>query len=287
MNTSLIAVQRQAFHAELLAQVLSVDGRGIPTNADKDSAISVKLAFHISEQLSAETGRDRLKGQTSGNKFESVVERYLSSTFLNLSHLRPGKWRVLKVGSRARVASIAQFEQYRHLVELAELAKSNPSLAVALGSDYVIAPDVVIFREPESDAAINAPGEIVDENIACMTSLREANHCLPTLHASISCKWTLRSDRAQNAKSEALNMVRNRKGHLPHVVAVTGEPLPSRIASLALGTGDLDCVYHFALPELINAVQALGDGTGKDLLDTMVYGKRLKDISDLPLDLAI
>lgn len=287
MSTSLIATRRQAFHADLLAQVLSVDARGVPTNADKDSPISVKLAVSIAEQLKVETGRERLKGQTSGNKFETVVELFLTSTFLNLNHLRPGRWKVLKVGSRARVASIAQFEQYQHLVELAELAKTNPSLAVALGSDYVIAPDVVIYREPESDDVINTPQEVVDLNYARMTPLREVNGCLPSLHASISCKWTLRSDRAQNAKSEALNLVRNRKGHLPHVVAVTGEPLPSRIASLALGTGDLDCVYHFALPELLNAVQAIGDATSKDLLDTMMNGKRLKDISDMPLDLAI
>ena len=46
---------------------------------------------------------------------------------------------------------------------------------------------------------------------------------------------------------------RNRKGNLPHIVVVTGEPMPARIASLALGTGDIDCVYHFALYELVDA----------------------------------
>ncbi|MBO9364254.1 MAG: restriction endonuclease, partial [Roseiflexus sp.] len=63
------------------------------------------------------------------------------------------------------------------------------------------------------------------------------------LHASISRKWTIRSDRSQNIRTEAMNLIRNRKGHTPHIVAVTAEPLPTRIASLALGTGDLDCVY--------------------------------------------
>lgn len=108
------------------------------------------------------------------------------------------------------------------------------------------------------------------------------------LHASISCKWTIRSDRAQNVRSEALNLIGNRKGHLPHVVVITGEPLPSRIASLALGTGNIDCVYHFALQELIATVEDLKDEEGtKDTLRTMVEGKRLKDIADLPLDLAV
>jgi hypothetical protein len=107
------------------------------------------------------------------------------------------------------------------------------------------------------------------------------------LHASVSCKWTIRSDRAQNTRTEALNMMRNRKGHLPHIVVVTGEPLPSRIASIALGTGDIDCVYHFALPELIATVDELDIPDSQEMVRIMVEGKRLKDISDLPLDLAV
>ncbi len=97
----------------------------------------------------------------------------------------------------------------------------------------------------------------------------------------------MRSDRAQNSRSEALNLIRNRKGHLPHVVAVIGEPLPSRIASLALGTGDIDCVYHFALDELYHAVSISGSDEPRELLNIMIDGKRLKDIADLPLDLAV
>ena len=99
----------------------------------------------------------------------------------------------------------------------------------------------------------------------------------------------MRSDRAQNSRTEALNLIRNRKGHLPHIVVVTGEPLPSRLASLALGTGDLDCVYHFALYELLDAVREYSAHGREDILETLenlIDGKRLKDISDLPLDLS-
>lgn len=81
-------------------------------------------------------------------------------------------------------------------------------------------------------------------------------------------------------------MIRNRKGKLPHVVVVTAEPLPSRLASIALGTSDIDCVYHFALFELCSALED-GPDMSKELLDMMIAGKRLKDISDLPLDLAV
>lgn len=71
------------------------------------------------------------------------------------------------------------------------------------------------------------------------------------------------------------------------MMVITGEPLPSRIASIALGTGDIDCVYHFALHELMETVEALGIEDSMESLNTMVNGKRLRDISDLPLDLAV
>lgn len=61
--------------------------------------------------------------------------------------------------------------------------------------------------------------------------------------------------------------------------------MPGRVASLALGTGDIDCVYHFALNELRYALEIQKREDTLELLDTMVEGKRLRDISDLPLDL--
>jgi hypothetical protein len=97
----------------------------------------------------------------------------------------------------------------------------------------------------------------------------------------------MRSDRAQNIRTEALNLIRNRKGNTPHIMAVTAEPLPTRIASLALGTGDLDCVYHFGLPELREAVEEVGAEDQLDMLIGMINGRRLWDISDLPFDLAV
>ena len=166
------------------------------------------------------------------------------------------------------------------------------TLASSLGTDYIIKPDIVIGRWSVSDEEINQEKSVVDttEIFAGLTPLREVNaekqHRL-ILHASISCKWTLRSDRSQNARAEALNLIRNRKGNLPHILAVTAEPLPTRIASLALGTGDLDCVYHFALPELTEAIREIDNEDQMDMLSTLVEGRRLRDISDLPFDLAI
>ena len=84
------------------------------------------------------------------------------------------------------------------------------------------------------------------------------------------------------------NMWRRGGGNaLPHVAVVTAEPLPTRLATLALGTGDIDCTYHFALPELQAALRAQENSDQLDMLNGLVSGQRLRDISDLPFDLAI
>lgn len=279
------AEARKAYHAELLESTLTIDSDGVPSNADKDSKSSVLIAKGIADLLQAETG-ERMAGQSSGSQFEVICADFVRSTFLKLGHLRPGTWNVHQVGSRNR-RKIASYEQYAHLVALDRAAKNDPELAAALGSDYTITPDIVVVRDTEDDSAINAPALLVDDDVTLLASLRKKNGGRPLLHASISCKWTIRSDRAQNSRSEALNLIRNRKGRLPHVVVVTGEPTPSRLASIALGTGDIDCVYHFALYELQKTVAALGKDDASDLLAVMVNGNRLKDISDLPLDLAV
>ena len=276
---------RRGFHAALLKSVLRTDARGIPSNADKHSKPSVRIAVGILERIGASAVGTRLVGQMAGRQFEEICRDYLEETFPAMTHLRPGQWEISRgIGGRSNVA---QYDQYEHLAALDEASKGNPELAAALGSDYLIKPDVVIVRFPEEDEAINSNGTLVDEAQARLTPLRRVNNQQPILHASVSCKWTLRSDRAQNARSEALNLVRNRKGRLPHVVVVTGEPTPSRIASIALGTGDIDCAYHFALPELLKTVRDLDYHDAEDLLHTMIDGKRLRDIADLPIDLVI
>jgi hypothetical protein len=170
---------------------------------------------------------------------------------------------------------------------LADFVEKTPELSTVLGNDYTVTPDIVVFRSPVTDEVINDTASIVDDSVALKTPFRAHNNDRPILHATVSCKWTIRSDRAQNARSEALNLIRNRRGNLPHIMIVTAEPTPNRIASLALGTGDIDCVYHIALPELRESVIESGYEDSLELLDTMINGRRLRDIADLPLDLAV
>jgi hypothetical protein len=193
--------------------------------------------------------------------------------------LRPGKWSVI-----ANPGRIGQFEQYQHLDALLELVKNHPETRASLGGDYLIRPDLVIVREPEPDTSINTVRTtVVSDGFPAHSPLRLSNNNLCLLHASISCKWTIRSDRSQNTRTEALNLMRNRKGSVPKAVAVTAEPLPSRIGSIAYGTGDLDCIYHIALPELLAACKAEDDD---EELRVLIEGRRLRDIADRPLDLA-
>lgn len=289
---SLIAKERILYHKLLMDnKILTVDESGTPSNADKSSTDSCKFAKGIAEQIVSEDRdfEEKALGQTSGAKFEEVNRIFLERTFLNLQNIRPGDWRVLKLGNRSQTKT-SSFLQYEHLAyDVKTLAKENLKLASSLANGYLVAPDIVICRDALPDEIINKDQLLVDETISTMADLRLLNSAqkAPILHASISSKWTIRSDRAQNSRTEALNLIRNRKGHLPHIVVVTGEPLPSRLSSIALGTGDIDCVYHFALYELIDIVKNEGSDDSKEMLRILIDGKRLKDISDLPLDLAV
>ena len=275
---------RRLYHQKICADIIYLDSDGIPNIADKGNNVSRAIAVDLVKRLMpVQTLQSSIKGQSAGHRFEQANRDFLHNIFRSLDHLRPGKW-VFDVSG-----DISRFYQYKHLADLAQILVNMPELKTAFGSDYLITPDITIARYPVSDTEINAHESIVSDlfPIARLTPIRASNHpsVVPILHASVSVKWTLRSDRAQNARTEALNLIRNRKGHTPQIVAVTAEPTPNRIASLALGTGDIDCVYHFALPELQESVRELGNDDTIALLENMISGDRLRDISDLPFDL--
>ena len=256
------------------------------SNADFSNRASVAISNAVARKIGIQKIHKKLPGQSQGDLFEELVCGFLEKTFCSLAHLRPGQWNVQRITSRDE-SSISLFDQYRHLADLARFCSENRELASALGNDYAISPDIVIARLPEKDEQINEVSRFLGGNLAARTPLREAVNPHPILHACISCKFTFRSDRAQNARSEALNLIRNRKGRVPHLVIVTAECLPSRLASVALGTGDIDCVYHIALPELIASVNKDEFPDAYEMLETIVGGRRLRDLTDLPLDLAV
>jgi NgoMIV restriction enzyme len=293
MAEAALSLQRQRFHQSICDGLLVLDtikkkggadkGKEVlcASNADADNAASVLIANAMAEQLGARQG-PKLAGQTAGQKFEATVAQFLANCFQSLEPLRPGDWKVSHGDS-----DVSDFEQFEHMEVLRRRSLGDPIMQASLGNDYSITPDIVISRGRMSDETLNRYGALVDSSSATRATLRLSSGSSRIMHANISCKWTMRSDRAQNARSEALNLIRNRKGRVPHIVAVVAEPTPSRLSSIALGTGDLDCVYHFALYELQRGVELLGQSEASTLLQIMIEGKRLKDISDLPLDLAV
>ena len=278
---------RKRFHQRICQEIIRIRNAGAkdyPNFADSGNRSSIEITKHIVQQIKCKNNFEDLSGQTCGERFEIIIKDFLQESFNQLSQFRPGNWQYL--ASR----NISEFEQYSHLSTLEKEIASHKILATAIGKDYIVKSDVIIARKPVGFDDLNKRKKIIinKNEIAYLTPFLESNNPeYPILHASISCKWTIRSDRSQNTRTEALNLIRNRKGNLPHIVVVTAEPLPSRLATLAYGTGDLDCVYHFSLYELKNALLQINNEDQKEMLDMMIEGRRLRDISDLPFDLAI
>lgn len=309
MKDSLLATARSQFHAALIdSGTLAItpsklDGKNIliSSNADKDNRSSREIALHIAEALAVPPG-PKLQGQTLGKNFEYAVSNFLRECLPLFANTTQEKdWQVSTVGSTRNADNIGKFLPYHHLAALSDAIVESRLLSTVLGNSYAISPDILITRPCLKEDTLNRfyDSPVIDNSIKTFSPLVErSNHRTQGvkrsefgsnrfIHAVISCKWTMRSDRAQNTRSEALNYLKNRKGRAPHIVAVTAEPTLSRISSLALGTGEIDMIYHAFLPELIAAVSAVGSDDAKEMLETLVQGQRLRDIADLPLDLRL
>lgn len=280
---------RRQYHKNLCENVLGMrQGKDVPNIADVSSKSSTAIARLMADKMAYSFCTSPPVGQSAGALFGRYTAEYVQTAFERLNHLRPGKWQYAATGG----TGIGGFDQYKHLLDLKQVLDENPAVKAALGGDYLVAPDIIIARMPVDDDEINQKEPLVadEPHISRLSPLRASNQgdtTSPILHASISCKWTMRSDRAQNTRTEALNLIRNRKGTTPHIVAVTLEPLPTRLASIAMGTGDVDCTYHAALYELKEAAEQGGFEDQAEMLNTLIEGRRLRDISDLPFDLAV
>lgn len=279
---------RAEYHAALFADCVRLRNGSVPNMADAASPMSSKIAKEMVRLLAAEVPDGEVTAQALGASFGEATAAFLRKAFARLHHVRPGDW---TFSTAQGSGGIARFAQYTHITEIQAVMEKYPELKASLGGDYLITPDIVVSRRPLTDEEINAAMPLVapDDTCARRTALRQGNvkGDPSILHASISMKWSMRSDRAQNARTEALNLIRNRKGATPRIVVVTFEPLPGRIASIAMGTGDVDCTYHAALDELLAAAKkADKSGAQLELLQTLTNGQRLRDITDLPLDLA-
>ena len=196
---ALISAARSAFHKRLLDTILTIDAKGIPSNADKGNRLSVLLAQkmreHIIENVQNESVKEqqsdytvsktKAAGQSSGSIFEREVMTFLATTFPKFQHLRPGAWHILRLGNQSQIKT-SDFAQYEHLAYLSHLMKADAQLAAVLGNGYMVAPDVIIYRDLCTDDELNVPEEIVDDASAKAAALRKSNGGKPILHASVS-----------------------------------------------------------------------------------------------------
>ena len=207
-------------------------GRPIAPNlADLSSQTSMKFAAHAYELLGIPMTKrggnldDDSNAGASGPALEKEIETDLKAQLPGID--RDRDWRINREGT------VVQFAQFSHLSVLQAILEKNPAIRATYAGDYQI----------KTDVWVSLPNELDDDP--------------RFLHAAIASKWTIRSDRVQNVRHEFAMLIRNRRGRSPHLVLVTAEPQPTRVLSIARGTGEIDAVYHLLFDQLDSAVSEL------------------------------
>lgn len=236
----------------------AVKGKFVPNNADSDNQPSIAIATEMLLQMGAtEPSKHIAPNAASGRLLELAVAKSLEIDLPKLDNFR--NWSVNSDSSK-----IWEFVQYEHLKAIDQIVLNNANLKVTLGMDYQIIPDVTVALPPRNEGESEF------------------------LHGAVSCKWTIRSDRVQNIRHENLQMIRHRRERLPHLVTVTAEPLPTRLASIARGTGEVDAVYHIAFDVLDAAMRNVDvSRTQKDAWLEVTEQGRVRPYSDLSKTLAL
>ena len=189
--------------------------------ADSDNEPSIALAAGMVGAMVGGGGWSMpAEGDKSGREFQKVVAAFVSGVLdgievapaLSLEVIVPvqrGKIdrRMPTDGDPRTTSTIANFEAYAHLLAIDDLVQADGRVRAAFGGDYFVRPDILVWRRPLTGSELNQAGTLLD------SAAREATRSAALvdggggniLHASISCKWTMRSDRAQNSRTEALN----------------------------------------------------------------------------------
>lgn len=203
---------------------------------------------------------------------------------------------------------LAEFEQYAHLGAVQELSKdvSGESLERAISALEAFASQLHASSEPalyELVQALRAEHtDFTAQRRLLLDTLGEESVLgldvtidrpspyqtpspLPHLVAGFSLKWSLRTDRAQDCRSQGAKMASLRRGRMPHFAAVTMEPRPYFLAILGRGSGEVDCVYHLDLPALGTAIDQVTTGRNgqrtRELFHRLCEQGRLRDYDDL------
>jgi hypothetical protein len=264
---------------------------GRPNTSDKNDPLSVELGNALFERIGVPRHTDAPAdvGRTMEEKLVADLQQH-----------RPDM-----VIARGRAA--VNFEQFEHLgaiekarqiqfagVELNLLLDELVKLVPSTNATYKVLQRAQRIRE-KVDVSPGILAEVLDnipkESLLKLDLVVSESGSLPELFIGASCKWTLRTDRAQDCISQGHKLVSLRRGRMPHYAAITMEPRPAMLRLLADGSGAVDCVYHLDLVSLQGAVEDVeqarpmkrlaGSWSPGQTLERLCRLRRLRDYDDL------
>ena len=258
-----------------------------PNTSDSNDAGSVEWGHALFNELGVPSGAPA--APQIGELMESGVARDLLAR-------RPD----LAIGT-SRPAR--DFEQYRHLAVFRDFQRryQTPSVGiiekVRRGMNEAADPHVesaleaalqgLLQSEANDELVTSLLDQMPEESLLRIDITAADTYPNGRLLVALSSKWSLRTDRAQDCVSQGAKLSSLRRGHMPHYAVVTMEPRPAMLRLIAAGSGNVDCVYHLALPELRRAAAAIESRRGSEAwaprrtLERLVEQGRVRDYSDL------
>lgn len=257
-----LAGERREYHQALQRRLWSVT-RGLPSNSDPGNQTSIAIGLALAEVTGAPKNLPRLDSRSAQIEFERQTAQFTVAAFSHVAELAHADWSIEVASSDDDSGG------HDYLREVRDAAVTDDRLARILFDDCTLSPSSFIARQVRWDGG------------GCPSLTRPADVRASELEAMLACKWTIPRDIGERA----VNLLRSSERLSVHRAIVTAEPLPSRLAAIAFGTGS-QCIYHVALHELQSV---LGQGQWYDAMDTLevlINERRIGDISALPIHVA-
>jgi hypothetical protein len=267
---------------------------GKPNTSDASDKLSVAVGEELFRILDVSTARSDEKDEPTGDQFARHVAADLELRF-------PREAGTIVLPER----KLFEFDQYRHVGALRgfETGRSKEFVRVwkqltsharkgasgpALARIESLIGDVESVIDGEAEHLANLLAQVGDESLLGLdltVSRATEPPARPQLAVGLSLKWSLRTDRAQDCRSQGAKMSALRRGRMPHFGVLTMEPRPYMLNLLGGGSGDVDCVYHLDLPALTAAVETVYVGprrtANRDLFRRLVEQRRIRDYDEL------
>lgn len=256
---------RKDYHRKLQERLWSVRD-GLPSNSDPTSARSVEIGRALAEAAGVTVDLPSLDRASLAAELERHTKGFFEAVFPRVGDLDEASWLIETAGGTV------EFAQYDHLAATRRSAANDGQLAALLYSDCTLAPDLFVGRT-------RPPVEGMRDAVS--KPLGQGNLTEAALVGVVVCKWRISGDIGQ----EGVDLLRRPEAGAWYTSIVTCEPLSARLASIAFAHHGR-YVYHVALRELREVLSRQDWWDSRDLVDLMVDQGRLRDVSDLPGDLA-